>query len=281
MDAEPTPPPENPPPPSAGSSPSPSGPSPVSPEEAERILLDATRRTRKGREAVGRREADMHINRNMPLAPPYDPRREAAMAASAELKEKQGRALRLEQATVPRRYMSADFSLPAGMAPPERASFVDAVGALRNILYSGSLGGDIFLLLGPRGTGKTHLACALIRLWVEEDGTARYAEAGDYFLALDHAREKETRSALEVEREYLAPELLVLDAMEERADTPAKDRMLSRLINKRYAALRDTLLITNETEEQFMARAGDSIADRIRDGGGAIVCEWASLRGRV
>ena len=64
------------------------------------------------------------------------------------------------------------------------------------------------------------------------------------------------------------------------ADTPAKDRMLTRLIDKRYAAELSTVLITNETAKQFVERVGPSVADRIRDDGQMVVCEWKSLRGR-
>lgn len=137
-------------------------------------------------------------------------------------------------------------------------------------------------LLGRRGPGKTHMACALVNAFRSRERHALYLDAMDYFIELqetydDHAR----RSQSAVEKKYLAPELLVLDAMEERADTAWNDRMLVRLIDKRYKAELSTVLISNEEVPAFNARVGPSIADRIRDDGGRIECAWPSLRGRI
>src|SRR5206468_2068917 len=104
----------------------------------------------------------------------------------------------------------------------------------------------------------------------------------DYFLELKATYDDAAKTTQErVEQNWLRPELLVLDEAHERGDTPWEDRMLTRLVNLRYEAMVSTILISNHDEETFAKRVGTSIADRIADGGGLILCGWASLRGRI
>lgn len=177
---------------------------------------------------------------------------------------------------VPERYRGASFASLDALPPVLRDRYHEKTLDLRTLIEKPG----IVVLLGNKGTGKTHMACALVNFLCDQERYAFYAEATDYFLALDDAIYART-SVLAVEKRYVMPEMLVLDAMEERADTPAKDRMLVRLINKRYAAEKSTVLITNETEEQFTQRIGESVTDRILDGGCKVTCDWASLRGTI
>lgn len=140
----------------------------------------------------------------------------------------------------------------------------------------------LIALLGSRGVGKSYMACALVNQFCSEGRYAVYAEAMDYFIAIQESYDDGAKvAASKIEARYLKPELLILDAMEERADTAWNDRMLVRLINKRYAAELSTVLISNEMEKDFNARVGSSIVDRIKDDGGKIVCKWESLRGKI
>lgn len=182
----------------------------------------------------------------------------------------------LEGCGVPPRYRTA--SLAVGEALPEEAKpgYAGAIEELHTLLSRPGM----IVMLGPRGSGKTYLGCAIVREFCSAARFAVYAEAMDYFLKLDEIINARG-SVLKVETSFLRPELLVLDAMEERADTPSKDRMLTRLVNKRYAAELSTVLISNDEEATFNNRVGPSVADRIRDGGCKIECRWKSLRGRV
>lgn len=183
----------------------------------------------------------------------------------------------LETNGVPPKYRGAKFDGLKQVPAELREKYHAATEDLRSLLV---VPGGIIVLMGPRGTGKTHMACALVNTFCRDCRHAVYAEAMDYFLRLDE-QINARGSVLKVEAQFLRPKLLALDAMEERADTPAKDRMLTRLIDKRYAANLATVLVTNETKEKFVERVGPSVADRIRDDGQIVVCDWKSLRGRI
>jgi DNA replication protein DnaC len=191
-------------------------------------------------------------------------------------------------ARIPERYRAATFDdvehLPAelkddaGKVWPVQSLYTMKVGQLAVLLHRPGM----VALIGRRGPGKTHMACALVNAFCRAARSAVYIDAMDYFIELQETYDEQARrSQSAVEEKYLRPELLVLDAMEERADTAWNDRMLVRLIDKRYKAERSTVLISNESEAAFNDRVGPSIADRIRDDGGKIECLWPSLRGRL
>ena len=137
-------------------------------------------------------------------------------------------------------------------------------------------------VLGDRGCGKTWLACGLVLDFCRAGRSAVYLDTMDYFVELkqtysDRSRQDESQ----IETKYLRPELLVLDEIQERGETTWEDRMLVRLINKRYANELSTVLVGNLSKEDFPKHVGSSIKDRLLDGGGVIVCNWPSLRGRI
>lgn len=198
--------------------------------------------------------------------------------------EEQKRAERWERgkrawlaASVPDHHRYADLQKFDAADVPEyaREKYRLSVDFVKSI--TGNAG--IFVLLGPRGAGKTWMSVGLIRETCRLGKSALYAEAMDYFLAIQETYGGRG-SAAAVEQSYLKPSLLVLDAIEERADSEWNDRMLTRLINKRYAGCKTTLLISNESWPDFAARVGPTITDRIKDGGGSWACDWKSLRGR-
>jgi DNA replication protein DnaC len=198
---------------------------------------------------------------------------------AVEKRELQERAdLAQKQSGVPTHYRTAAPEDLAGLPADQQGAFGGKLERVQALARRPGIIG----LVGPRGTGKTWIACAVVNAACRVGRRARYCDAMDFFLELkatygDKAKEDQTA----VEARYLAPPLLVLDEMHERGDTAWEDRMLTRLVNKRYAEDKVTILISNDEPEAFAARVGTSIADRINDGGGIIVCRWASLRGKL
>lgn len=159
--------------------------------------------------------------------------------------------------------------------PPKEGQWREAYELLKGKIGTGFL----YVIMGNRGTGKTQLGTALI-------GTscfvhykpALYIKALDIFIALREAYRKDGDAESQVIKRFTNPDLLVIDAMEERGETPFEDRLLNHIIDKRYDNLDDTLLITNQTPEAFAASAGPSIVSRIHETGDKIVCDWESFR---
>lgn len=257
--------------------------------EAERIVAQRTAEVRRGRAALPPDPLAATALSAVPAATvraAADDRRHAE--ARNEDREARERARKLWDACgVPALYRDADLNdlsaVPVEVdGEPVRVPYAAAVAALRPVLAAAPVRPPMFALLGPRGPGKTWVGCAAVREFCRAGRSALYADAMDVFLAIKGTYDDGARlSQQQVEDRYLRPALLVLDELHERGDTAWEDRMLTRLINKRYAGRLATILISNQSEEDFAGRVGQSVVDRMADGGGIIVCDWPSLRGRV
>lgn len=138
--------------------------------------------------------------------------------------------------------------------------------------------GFLFALLGRRGTGKTQLGVEIAKASALAGKRPFYATAMDFFLHL-RAEEKDKGSGMRsVLEDYSRPSLLILDETQERGETSWEDRVLGNLIDRRYGAQKDTLLISNQTKENFLVSMGESVASRIQEKGGTIICDWPSYR---
>lgn len=163
----------------------------------------------------------------------------------------------------------------SGFQMPKEGPWRDAYLGLREKLGTGFL----YVVMGNRGTGKTQLGTCLIgRQCFKLGKSGLYIKALDVFIALREAYRKDGDAESAVIKRFVQPDLLVIDAMEERGETAFEDRLLNHIIDKRYDNCDDTLLITNQTPEAFAASAGPSIISRIHETGDKIVCDWESFR---
>jgi DNA replication protein DnaC len=69
-----------------------------------------------------------------------------------------------------------------------------------------------------------------------------------------------------------------IDEAHERGSTDWENRTLTNIIDHRYDAMRCTLLLSNQSKEQFAESVGPSVTSRILETGEAIICNWPSFR---
>jgi DNA replication protein DnaC len=158
----------------------------------------------------------------------------------------------------------------------EHEKWAAALDHARRIVDAGGMA----VLLGHRGTGKTQLAVELIREHCRDLRPARYVRSRELGQRI---REAYGSNASITERqatnEFVEPKLLVIDECQERPDTEHEQRTLTLILDKRYGAMRPTVLIANCTTQQFVELVGGSAVDRLKEGGSIITCNWKSLRG--
>jgi chromosomal replication initiation ATPase DnaA len=139
--------------------------------------------------------------------------------------------------------------------------------------------GFIIALCGGRGTGKTLLAANLARFSAGLGKSVLYKTAMEFFLDVKETYDSSgKRSEKQVIANYCAPKLLVIDEVQERGNSAWEDRLLTHLIDRRYQAMLDTLLIANSTPDAFLKGIGDSVGSRIVETGGVAKCDWPSFR---
>ena len=132
-------------------------------------------------------------------------------------------------------------------------------------------------IIGNRGTGKTRFAAEVIKDIAPD--TATYTTAMALFLRIRATFDKgATETENDIVRELSRTKLLVIDELQERSESAWENRLLTHIIDKRYGDERPTLLISNLTAAELTASLGDSITDRMRQGGGMIEITGQSHR---
>lgn len=140
-------------------------------------------------------------------------------------------------------------------------------------------GGGI-ILCGAAGTGKTHLASAI----VNKIKTDRYASA--FMSAISTTRHVKStygrdsnKSESEAISDFLKPDLLVIDEVGVQFGTDAEKIILFEIINMRYQHVKPTILISNLALDELSEYIGERVVDRMHEGGGAVLSfDWDSYR---
>jgi DNA replication protein DnaC len=148
--------------------------------------------------------------------------------------------------------------------------------------------GAIVALLGPRGTGKTTIAAQLIVDRAKNPGLPPwerqppYRKLGDLVAKLKplycDQGTIETDALLSARDALCRHPLLVIDEIHEADDRKVKSALLTDIIDIRYSRLNDTVLISNQTPEEFRRNTSDSILSRLAEHGQIIPCQWESQR---
>ena len=139
--------------------------------------------------------------------------------------------------------------------------------------------GFIIALCGQRGTGKTQLAASLAKECAIQNRSSKYITAMEFFLDIKESFRPDSQSnEKEVIANFARPKLLIIDETQERGETKWEDGLLTHLVDRRYRDEKDTLLISNQNKESFVESIGPSIASRIIETGGIILCNWPSFR---
>lgn len=246
-------------------------------EQANAVLL--ANRAKLAAERA--KDAPQKLEPNTPKTFPFDwsrtPEEEAAAEARRLEEERREEDRRRAEAAESLRRRLAWANFPARHAERDLTEGLEWNAALASLRARIGFG-FLVAILGKRGAGKTQLAVEAIRGRIEAGHTGRYVKAMDMLIRFREAFRKDGPSEGEVIEEFLKPSILVIDAMEERAETQFEDRMISHLIDLRYDAMLDTILISNQAKESFAESIGKSAVSRLIETGEVIECNWESFR---
>jgi DNA replication protein DnaC len=155
--------------------------------------------------------------------------------------------------------------------------------------------GGIIVCYGRRGTGKTQIAVEIAqnakfnnaelprKEWTMQSHAeyrpALYVKAMEIFIDLKNSFQRPAAPSEKAIIEKLASAaFLVIDEAHVRGETKYEDDKLTHIIDKRYDAMRPTMLITNLQRKEFASQLSPSILSRIEESGGGIECNWESFR---
>ena len=153
--------------------------------------------------------------------------------------------------------------------------WLEKLANVESMLHTGA----IVAILGNRGQGKTQMAVEIIKMFSKHLERSLYIKAVDLFINIKESYNGGEESEKQLVAQYTHKyKLLVIDALEEKAESAWEGRILSHIVDKRYDAMLDTLLVSNETVEALTRQHGASIVDRIKETGGIVKCDWGSFR---
>lgn len=188
--------------------------------------------------------------------------------AEAEQKEKEKR---FHSSGVPARYWPESLETYKINNSMQQTAAEAAV----NFLHAAKCGTfKTLVLIGNAGTGKTHLACSIIK---EVGG--KYRSASALVEELRHAKSfNADMSESELLEYYGNIRLLVIDEIGRAIKAEEEKYMLYQIINARYNTHKPTILISNHSKGDFLNYVGVAAADRLVESAAIIELNGASYR---
>ena len=131
--------------------------------------------------------------------------------------------------------------------------------------------GRSLCILGRPGTGKTHLAAAMVRSVISRGFPAVYVREADIFRRIKETYMSRSVSERQAMADFVKPALLVIDEVGRQYGTPAERFMFFDVIDRRYENMKPTILISNLDKTHFRELLGLSLFSRLAEGGGQLL----------
>ena len=194
---------------------------------------------------------------NIDLSQSYSAERDAEIA---EMERKQAEREKIEhyKKQAPARYWNESIDTYKA----ESEAQAKALSATRDFIKAVDCGAFCSLIfIGTVGTGKTHLALAIIR---ECGGMYRLSPN-----IVEELRRAKSFNAKETEADILdtygRARLLAIDEIGRGVAAAEEQYMLYQIINERYNRRKPTILISNQTKKDFLTYVGIAAADRLTE----------------
>jgi DNA replication protein DnaC len=177
---------------------------------------------------------------------------------------------RRELAAIPARFRKCTFENYTPQNPKQEAAlrFMQSyLAGFKEMLNAGAC----ITLLGDYGTGKTHLACALLNAlivdtrWIPDTSvTLLYKQIPEVLQSIKDTYKVDSRvSETQVLRSLCNATLLVLDEVGEQRESDFERKYLSQIIDARYRELLPTIVISNKKAGEMANCIGERAVDRL------------------
>ena len=187
---------------------------------------------------------------------------------------------RLRRAGIPRRFEGKTFASyqPASEA---QVKIRDVCKRYASEFKSVMEKGVNVVMTGKPGTGKTHLAVAILQDVIKQGNTGVFISVSEMLRAIRATYSRNTETSEEEAFEYfIEPSLLVLDEVGVSiGDEEKRKAMVFDVINARYNAMKPTILLGNLNQEDLQKYLGVRVWDRILEGNAPVLAfTWDSYR---
>lgn len=196
---------------------------------------------------------------------------ERQLRAKAKLEEMIG------AAAIPIRFIGRSFENYRAAEPSQQAALTAAREYAEGFDKHASTG-ESLLLLGKAGTGKSHLASAILQAIMPKH-CGMYTTASD---VIDMVRETWRRDSEKSQGKVLhmlsSVPLLVIDEVGVQYGTESEQNTLFQILDRRYRDRKPVILMANLKPAELQALLGDRVYDRLREVSRVVLFDWESFR---
>jgi DNA replication protein DnaC len=203
---------------------------------------------------------------------------ERAQAEKARMQlERERMQQRLGRAAIPKRFIGRGFD-NFNVTTDEQAKALAVCRQFADEFADKWQAGQGLVLSGKPGTGKSHLAAAVMQQVIQDYSTL-YVTCMDVIRLI---RETWRKDSQESERDVLSRigriHLLVIDEVGVQYGTDSEQTILFDVLDLRYRDQLPTILLTNQDMAGAKQFLGDRTWDRIRETSRWVAFEWESYR---
>ena len=160
-----------------------------------------------------------------------------------------------------------------------KAKALNSVKTYTDLILNGN--GNCLIMAGQVGTGKTHLAAAMINKYIDCKRSCLLIKMPELIRCIKSSwsRSSDTSESVLI-KTYSEVSLLIIDEIGVQYGSDAEKLLLSEIIDNRYQEVLPTVLISNLDSEGIKNCIGSRSFDRLREDGGKLVAfDWDSARG--
>jgi len=183
------------------------------------------------------------------------------------------------QASIGKRYAEAKLSTWIADTPQQQQVLTDVLAWCDNLTANIARGRGV-VMIGPKGSGKTHLAVGILKRCAMSLHTVAAIDGQQMYLRMRDAIKTDTTES-EIIRAWTAPDVLLIDdPIPVGGDNSAYQlSTLWNVIDRRYRDLKPTIVTLNVANgDEAARRLSPQIVDRLRDGALVLSCNWPSHR---
>lgn len=182
------------------------------------------------------------------------------------------------QAGLGKRHIDCTFENYRTDTAPKEIALKKAKSYLDGVLDGA---GNCLVMAGKVGTGKTHLAAAMVNAMVESGKSCQLIKMSELIRALKSTWSRNSQHSEEDLIDHFSRiRLLIVDEIGIQFGSDTEKLLLSEIIDNRYQAMLPTVLISNLDTDGIKQCIGERSYDRLRQDGGKIVAfDWESQRG--
>lgn len=203
---------------------------------------------------------------------------ERARRAAAESEQRQDRQrVLVHHSGLVGRQLQASFNSFTAASPAQEKVLAACQTFVQN--FTPDQGAGLWLV-GPPGTGKTHLGSAMVQGVIY--GYTLPAKILSAREIVRRLRDTWRRGAPETETAVIddlaGAALLVLDEVGVGFGTEGEQVQLFDVLDERYKLQAATVLLSNLSVPDLRTALGERLFDRLREGARVLMCDWASHR---